>query len=115
MRTVKSTAAAIGLMVVIITLSFTLSLAQDTASSLTSYSSGLQRSLPIQASPQSGGDMRVGFIPKPGILSLGSQDVTNATGFVPRNSSAIGSKVPSPAWTKARKIALHLLDSILLI
>jgi hypothetical protein len=111
-RRLKSTLASLGLLVVITLAGVAVSLAQDSPSSSRGYSFGLHRSL--TASILGGDALCVGLV-------LNSGDVTIS---YPRFSEAptvfhLASEIPNLsavfAGPKSRKIALHLLDSILLI
>ena len=109
-RPIRKTAATIGLIVVITLAGFSLSLAHD-ASPL---GPGLQHSFPTQASLPDGYGLGLGLLLKLGDSPISWQKVTQENA-VHRTSSSLTRRFPSFTAPKARKISLHLFDSILLI
>jgi hypothetical protein len=111
-RRIKNTVASMGLLVVITLAGAAVSLAQDSSPIGLSYSFGVHHSSPDKASTL-GGDACIGLIPNSGDLTVSyprsseTRTVLHASG--PRNL------LSDFAGVKSRKIALHLLDSILLI
>jgi hypothetical protein len=106
---VKKTAVTIGLVAVITLVSLALGVAQDHAPAGLGYSVGLHSTAPARASCFGDYALRFGLIPKSGDSSIG---------LVKKEAVVLPAlPVPDPLMfvPKPRKIALHLLDSVLLI
>jgi len=113
-RRIKKAAATIGLVVVVTLMGFALGLAQDSAPLVGGDSFGLHHSFPAKASSQDDYDRRAGLIPKPGHSQHSLERTVNELVARRASLSATG-RSPAFAVARARKIPLHLLDSILLI
>jgi hypothetical protein len=107
---VKKTAVTIGLVAVITLVSLALGVAQDHAPAGLGYSFGLHSTAPARASCLGDYALRLGLIPKSGDSSIG---------LVKKEAVVLPALLPAPDplmfVPKPRKIALHLLDSVLLI
>jgi hypothetical protein len=107
---VKKTAVTIGLVAVITVVSLALGVAQDHAPAGLGHSFGMHSTAPARASCL-GDDyaLRFGLIPKSGDSSIGLvKEAVVLPALLPVSDPLMF--VPKP-----RKIALHLLDSVLLI
>jgi len=114
-RPIRKAAATIGLIVVIALAGFSLSLAHESAPFGPGYNTGLRYSLPARASllPDTY-DPALGSLPKLD-SSLTSWQRATKESSVYRASSSLSRGLLGFTAPKARKISLHLFDSILLI
>jgi hypothetical protein len=113
-RDLKSTLASVGLLVVITLAGVAVSLAQDSPPAGLGYASGFHHSSPGKASRLGGDVPCVGLVPDSGDLGISHPRLSDgATVF--HSASVVAKFSADFAGVKPRKIALHLLDSVLLI
>jgi hypothetical protein len=110
-RRLRKAAAIIGVVVIITLVGYTFSVAQDTTPAFNGHWPGFYRGLTAEASPQDDFDAPVGIISKPGLFSPELYTI----GKAPPIHRAHPCRTEFPArHAKARKIALHLFQSVLL-
>ena len=111
-RRVKRTAVTLGLLLLIIAVGFALGMAQDSGPAEAGYSAGLRHSAAETAACAGDCILRFGLPAKSGdsSIALGRNRHEAAISYSP-----LGGPNLSPTSAKPRKIALHLLDSVLLI
>ena len=114
-RRVKKDAVTTGVVLVVTLVSFALGLGQDRGPAGFDYSFGLQHGVPDRASCLGDYAQRLGLVPKSSDSSIALESgswheaaVLSAPRPVPNAQSMF-------AAAKPRKIALYLLDSVLLI
>jgi hypothetical protein len=113
-RQIKRTITAVALAVVITLACVAVSLAQDSSPVGFSYSIGLEHSYPDRGSTDDGYAARIGLPPQSSLSPIS---------FLRVSQGQAGVRLPSPAGAllvgfrgaKPPKVALHLLDSVLLI
>jgi hypothetical protein len=113
-RQIKKTLSAIGLLLVIMLACVAMSLAQDGPPIGLSHSLGLQRGHAGKASAVDGYALRSGLAPQSGYAPISFPRAARAPRVV-QSPAAVSGGLLDLAGVKPRKIALHLLDSILLI
>ena len=111
---IRKTAATIGFIFVIALAGFSLSLAHDSAPRGPGYHSGVQRSFPTQASSPDDYVLELGLLPNLDDSPVSWQKAAQENG-VHGASSSLARVLSGFTAAKARKISLHLFDSILLI
>lgn len=114
-RRVRKTAATMGLVVILTLVGYTLTVAQDTAPALNGHWFGFQRGLPAEAPPQDQFDAWVGIISKPRLFSPELHKIGNHPPVIHAAPSSRTDCAPATSATHARKTALHLFQSVLLI
>lgn len=113
-RQIKKALSAIGLLLVFMLACVAVSLAQDNSPIGFSDSFGIRHSHASKASTVDAYALRNGLVPQPGCAPVSFPRTARAARVV-QLPAAASSHLLDWVGTKPRKIALHLLDSILLI
>ena len=112
-RQIRKTGITLALLVAIILAGFAVSLAQDSSPIELTYSFGFQHSHPNRASTVDGYTLRSGLVPKSGFAPRSFPNEAYATRAI--QAPPVATRSLDFGATNPRKIALYLLDSILLI
>jgi hypothetical protein len=114
-RRIKDTVASLGLLVMITVAGVAVSLGQDSSPIGLSYSFGPQYSSPDNTGSMVPGEaLCAGLVPNSGDLTISYPRPSEAQTFL-YSASGVRKLLANFAGAKSRKVALHLLDSILLI
>jgi len=114
-RRIKDIVASLTLLVMITVAGVAVSLAQDSSPIALSHSFGLHHSSPDNRFSMLPGEaLCAGIVPDSGDLTISCPRPSKAQTFL-YSASGVRKLFANSAGVKSRKVALHLLDSILLI